>query len=204
MKIQKTHSQHGEDIAIQELLHGKPKSFIIDVGANDGFSWSNSLSFIELGYPAVLIEPMPLYAQKCRHLHHGNSMVFVEEVAILEEMRTVEFYINNDPERDLLSMASSVRREIIQGDSVVKTTVLACPLRYILGRYNVPPVYSLLNVDAEGVDLDVLKSANLEVYRPQAICVEFGCNEENISAYLRSKSYAHVTTLGPNGIFIPA
>lgn len=201
----KTHSQHGEDFRINELLKAADHAlYVVDVGANDGFSWSNSLAFVEMGYSALLIEPMPKYARFCRMQHRGNPNVFVEEVAVLPNIGTCKFFINEDLANDLLSMTSSVKRDIINSDNIVEIEVETCPLSFLLAKYRVPKNYGVLNVDAEGVDLEVLMSADLESYRPAVVCVEYGTNEDAIHRYMRSMRYEKRDHLGPNGIYTKA
>jgi len=203
LKVMKTYSQHGEDLRIRELLTDSCQPFVVDVGANDGYSWSNSIAFIELGYAALLIEPMGKYAQQCRDRFRENDRVFVEETAILNRTGTVKFYINHDVERDLLSMTSSVRREIIDSEKIVEVEVPVCPLATLLERHAVPVDYALLTVDAEGVDLEVLHTARLDTYRPAVICVEYGLNERPVHDYLVLMNYVKRDHLGPNGLYTP-
>ena len=179
-----TYSQHGEDGRIRQLLAVSCAPFIVDVGANDGCSWSNSFAFIENGFAALLIEPMKKYAQQCRELHRDNPRVIVEEAAILNRLGVVKFYINEDFERDLLSMRSSVRRDIIDSDKITEVEVSACPLGVLLVRHRVPTDYAILNVDAEGADLEVLHTVDLATFRPAVICVEYGLNEKPVHDYL--------------------
>ena len=200
----KSYSQHGEDTFVRELIKDCKSKFVVDVGANDGFSWSNSYPFIQEGYSALLIEPMPKYAQFCREHHRENPNVFVEEVAILPERGAVKFFVNEDTERDLLSMASSVHREGILGDKIVEIEVQACPLSELLLKYNVPRDYAFLSVDAEGVDVEVLKTADLGNYRPHVICVEHGLKEATVKGYLEGEGYTLKQVLGANGIYVPA
>jgi FkbM family methyltransferase len=196
-----THSQHGEDLAIDALLQGDYAPHVVDVGANDGISWSNSYAFVHKGFAALLIEPMQRFADYCRVLHQGNPKVSVEQVAILPTAGRTRFFINNDQERDLLAMASSVRREIIDSSDVTEVEVQTYPLTFLLEKHQVPSNYAILNVDAEGVDLEVLQSAGLHQYRPAIICVEYGTNEANIHDYLSGCDYLFRQKLGPNGIY---
>ena len=200
----KSYSQHGEDLRVLALLREPYTPFVVDVGANDGFSWSNSFAFIEISFSALLIEPMRKYAQQCRELHRDNPRVIVEETAILNRLGTVTFYINEDFERDLLSMRSSVRRDSIDGDKVAEVEVRACPLGLLLVRHRVPTDYAILNVDAEGADLEVLQTADLATFRPSVICVEYGLNEKPVHDYLVQMKYEKRDQLGPNGLYTPA
>jgi len=197
-----THSQHGEDLAINALLKECDfESYVVDVGANDGYSWSNSYSFIRHGFSGLLIEPMQQYAEYCRIRHHGNAKVFVEQVAILPTLGRTKFFINNDKEHDLLAMASSVRRDKIYSNDVSEVEVLSCPLTFLLEKYQVPKNYAILNIDVEGVDLEALECSGLDKYRPAIICVEYGTNEANIHQFLSKQDYRLRQVAGPNGIY---
>lgn len=197
----KSHSQHGEDAFIAPLIDRRSAPYVVDVGANDGFSWSNSYAFVKRGYSALLIEPMASYAEKCRERHLGNPKVIVEEVAILPHEGRTKFYVTQDSEADLLAMTSSVRREIIAIENV-EIEVQCCPLDTLLKRHSVPHDYALLNVDAEGVDLQVLQTAGLARWRPSIICVEYGQAEADINALLTGHGYERRELLGGvNGIY---
>ena len=200
----KSHSQHGEDLAINALLKsGDFEPYVVDVGANDGYSWSNSYAFIQQGFAALLIEPMQQYADYCRIRHHGNPKVFVEQVAILPTPGKTKFFINNDKEHDLLAMGSSVRRDKIYSNDVSEVEVLSCPLTFLLDKYRVPKNYAILSVDVEGVDLEVLECSGLHEYRPAIICVEYGItNETHIHQFLSKRDYRLHQVAGPNGIYV--
>lgn len=199
----KSHSQHGEDVYIAPLIEPRSARYVVDVGANDGYSWSNSYAFVQEGYGALLVEPMKKYADKCRNYHHGNAKVIVEEVAILPYEGRTKFYISNDPKVDLLAMTSSVRNVNFFTDKLVETEVACCPLDVLLARHNVPRDYALLNIDAEGVDLEALKTANLEAWRPSVVCIEYGQDEAAIHDFLTSHRYELRDKLGGvNGIYV--
>ncbi len=198
----KSYSQHGEDVAILDLIAPGVARYAVDVGANDGQSWSNSYLFGLEGYQLLLIEPMPEYARRCRELYAASTNARVEEYAVASEAGEATFFVNEDAATDQLAMRSSLARELVPSTQVNSITVKTIPLRQLLKRHGWPKSYAFLSVDAEGFDLDVLKSAALEEYRPSVICVEEGDAHGEISAYLFDAGYRHVSTLGPNGLYV--
>src|SRR3954451_1865256 len=52
-------SQHGEASVLAALVEDDWPRYLVDVGAHDGRSLSNSLPFVELGWSGVLVEPLP-------------------------------------------------------------------------------------------------------------------------------------------------
>jgi len=83
--------------------------------------------------------------------------------------------------------------------------VPTAPLSFLLDKHKVSQRYAVLSVDAEGVDLQVLQSADLDRRRPQVICVENGLDEAPIRDFLDGKDYRLVGKYGEvNDIFVDA
>lgn len=209
MKIEETYSQFGEDLAIAAVLRGSGLPFapwFVDVGANDGKSWSNSWLFGLHGWRLLLIEPIPRYAEHCRMHHGGNPRVVVEEKAIAPVKGPVDFFVTDDPDRDLLQMSSSLTREGVSfGLASKPITVEATPLEDLLRAHQVPRDYGVLSVDAEGHDLAVLQTAALDRWSPRLICVELA-NEDApdriIADYLGGYGYRHAISTSCNAIYL--
>jgi FkbM family methyltransferase len=199
-----SHSQHGEDEAIAKLLAPDDgERLFVDVGANDGLSWSNSYNFAQAGFRVLLVEPMPVYAAKCALNHCGNPNVFVEPYAIAPGLGSATFYVNLDAGTDLLAMRSSLRRDIIPSTELAEVTVPTAPLSFLLDKHRVSARYAVLSVDAEGMDLEVLETADLDRRRPQVICVEEGENVDAIRAFLQAKDYRFVAKLAEvNALYV--
>ena len=72
------YSQYGQDQVVFELL-GKPKTGVfIDIGANDGLTFSNSFLFEEKGWQGICIEPHPTIfseLQNTRKCHCVNACI---------------------------------------------------------------------------------------------------------------------------------
>ena len=196
--------QHGEDKYIAGLIPEDCAKVFVDVGANDGYSWSNSHYFGEIGYKVVLIEPMPRYATFCRQLYSMNPRAFVEEYAISSDFGAATFYVHDNTEIDLLAMGSSLEKAALPSAQMTEIQVMTAPLSFFLEKYEVPERYAVLGVDAEGCDLVVLQTAKLDKWRPRVICVEEGRNAEGIRPYLESMDYRFIEKLaGVNGIYVP-
>ena len=198
----KSHAQHGEDLHICRLIDPSVPIYGVDVGANDGHSWSNSYMFGLEGYNLLLIEPMPIYAQRCRDLYVDYDKVLVEETAISEVDGEATFYLNEDKEGDQLAMRSSLYRDGVPSAVVSAITVRTTPLYRLLAKHDWPRNYAFLTIDAEGCDFKVLNTARLNQFRPSVICVEEGEDHDEIERYLKRFGYRQDTVLGPNGIYV--
>jgi FkbM family methyltransferase len=203
VKIAASRSQHGEDELIASLIPGDCERVFVDVGANDGISWSNSYNFAKAGFRLLLVEPMPIYAARCAVNHRDNPNVFIEPYAIAKTLGTATFHINLDTQTDLLAMRSSLLREVVPGGDVTQMIVPTAPLSFLLAKHNIPARYAVLSVDAEGMDLQVLETADLDRRRPHVICVENGLDEAPVRNFLTAKGYRLVSKLGEvNDVFV--
>jgi FkbM family methyltransferase len=199
----RSYSQHGEDVLIQHLLRDCSSRFIVDVGANDGRSWSNSYLLGQLGYSLLLIEPMPQFAGQCRRLYGGRDDVVVEMAAIGRQRGEATFFIHNDLATDELSMRSSLRKELLPTSNMTEIRVQVHPLADLLKKHRWPPDYALLSIDAEGCDLDVLETAELDRWRPKVICIEEADTQAaTVPEYLSQYHYRRHSVRGPNGIYV--
>lgn len=203
VKIAASRSQHGEDDLIASLIPSDCERVFVDVGANDGISWSNSYNFAKAGFRVLLVEPMPIYAGRCAVNHRDNPNVFIEPYAISKDLGTATFYVNLDAASDLLAMRSSLVREVVPSNDITEVIVPTAPLSFLLAKHKIPDRYAVLSVDAEGMDLHVLETADLDRRRPQVICVENGLDDTPIRNFLASKDYRLVTKLGEvNDVFV--
>jgi FkbM family methyltransferase len=194
-------SQHGEDAYILGLVEPSVAKFVVDVGANDGQSWSNSFLFRKLGYRLLLVEPMSAYASFCRQLYAGDTRVEVVEAAIANEAGEASFFVNLDKDNDLLAMGSSLERAKVPSQQIQEIRVRTTPLSALLEAAQCPEDYFLLSIDAEGVDLTVLETAALDRFSPHVICVEELIYGDTIPNWLGARGYERLTLLGPNGIY---
>ena len=105
-------SQFGEDKVVSFIvaLCWWTKHIVVDIGANDGWSWSNSRHFILKDWEAHLCEPIPKYSEIAKKHYSENQNVHVYEIAISDQDTELDFFIHKSPETDLLQMGSSLMK----------------------------------------------------------------------------------------------
>src|SRR6186713_1166854 len=81
------YSQNNEEQIILDYFREGKRGKVLDIGANDGITFSNSAKLIELGWSAVLVEPSPIAYQRLlqQHKQHiADGRVITLDVAIRE------------------------------------------------------------------------------------------------------------------------
>jgi FkbM family methyltransferase len=197
-----------------------PDFFFIQVGAHNGVSNDHLHNLIEKRKPrGILVEPQTLeFEVLTSNYSHCDTLVF-ENIAIANEDGEKTFYtirpelqflryanqiasLSHDHTKRLLTFhlsneasAQVVRefksRNLKIEDCIAIQTVKCQTFRSLLEKHNVSR-YDLLQVDAEGYDYEILKSADLETYKPRLINYEHG----NLTEHDKYESWKYLIGLG--------
>jgi FkbM family methyltransferase len=159
---------------------------LLDIGANDGKTFSNSLALIELGWSAVLVEPSPSAFVKLSTLHETRFNVDCIRAAIGTKRGTIylhdmgEHIGNGDSSLLATTIASEKDRWV--GTEFKKVKVKVIPYADIADNYD------FITIDAEGLDIDILKQINLD--NTKMVCIEWNnipTNEAAIRAIMPTR-----------------
>lgn len=203
-------SQKGEDLIIDRYFNHKIKGFYIDVGACHPKRLSNTKYFYDKGWNGINIEPNPtrikLFLQDRKRDINLN-------IGIGTEVKTAVFY---EFEATGLSTFSKKEMEALLkiGYKLIKTKKISMRRLEDIMRKHVKSGIDFMTVDAEGMDLEVLKSNNWGKYRPKFLCIEtidfvgllLNKNEssnrkELIGNYLLGKDYREYYNNGLNTLY---
>jgi len=169
--------------------------FFIEVGANDGYSQSNTYYFERLrGWRGILIEGIPELCEKCRR-GRPDSIVF--NCALVSEdynRPTVTMRYANlmSLVKGALKSDAADEEHIRQGMQIqnVETYEIEVPARTltsILDEVGVKGI-DLFSLDVEGCELNVLKGLDLDKYHPEYMLIEARFRHE-IEDYLSKYDY---------------
>lgn len=187
-----TYSQCYEDIILTSLIQTdllqqiQPVS-VIEIGANHPIANSNSLLFEKLFRArAVLFEAIPSLAQQIQQYRPQAEVIAAAVVP--DNSSTVSFHIGNKTE------VSGCDRDYVQQwhkhfDSEISEpqiiTVPAININTVLKKYLKPGI-SVLSIDCEGLDLDLVAAIDFNEYKPTYICVEHQHINKNIVPQLKT------------------
>jgi FkbM family methyltransferase len=200
-------SQSREITKLWPLLSEYPVRHVVEVGANDGFTLSNSYPLIIRGWSAVLFEPSPspLFLLENRWRANPAVAVIGKAVSNMSGEATLRIDVQGIEGQNLFSTIEQEDNWFTDrfiGDQTV--TVQTTELSFELERLNVPRDFGLLSVDAEGHDLQVLES--LGEYRPAFIICERNIVDLKTSfkkqQLLTKLEYLMVGRVGCNEIYV--
>jgi FkbM family methyltransferase len=208
------------NLAIQmelKRLSGRPFN-ILQIGANDGNRYDPYKKLIErYGFRGVLVEPDPVVFEKLKKNYENQPQLSFENVAIGKTPGHLPFYLLQSPEgeRDAFSVYSSLdlnavkvaRKRNFRGKrfSIVESEVPVITFKELLVRNKIEEI-SLLAVDTEGYDYEILRTIDFKKESPSIIEFEHACLsphiERDCQAMLLSNGYKLIRGFGSDTLAV--
>ena len=195
----KSFSQYGEDLIISKLL---PENFgtYIDIGAGRPIEGSNTYLLYRRGYSGILVEPISLNQKLARIFRARDTRISVLCGATSAEFDFYEMYPYEYSTTSMDVMSELLRQGKAQLRATRKLQML--PARIFAVEMS-PLDPTLVCIDAEGCDFEILCSLDWAVTVPRVVCVESwieGGGE--MAQLLLSKGYRYYCRAGLSEIYL--
>jgi FkbM family methyltransferase len=190
----KSFSQEGEDLILRRIFGDQATGFYVDVGAHHPRRFSNTCNFYRCGWTGINIDPNPdamraFLADRVRDINVQCGVG--DRPGVLRYYRFDEAALNTFDADVVKSRLANTPYKLL--DNI---EVRVEPLATILDRY-LPAgrTIDFLTVDAEGMDLQVLKSNDWNRFKPRCVLVEsLGVSIEDvlrgeIFLFMRDRGY---------------
>ena len=177
------YSQVKEDEIVFELFRlTNYKGTVLEIGANDGRTLSNSRYFIENGWSACLIEPAPKPLAKLRELYKDSTTVHVFGFGLGESEGTFDFFDSGShlTAEDSSLLSTLDEKELKRwGPSEVfnKIQIDVKTFPYFLEQSPLKK-FDYISIDIEGLDYIVLTQIDLAAVECKVLCIEWNNNNE--------------------------
>jgi hypothetical protein len=203
LKSNKSYSQFGEDVILQKYLQ-ENKGFYLDIGSGDPVRGSNTFFLYKKGWTGILIDPLTRNIFASKIVRRKDKIIqglvgATNNSYLFFEMYPYEFSTTNDKiVKDLIDKGWA---KLVKKTQLTTFSVSELNLNINL---DLP---SLLSIDCEGLDLEVLKTIDLKTIKFRVICVEdFDFNPKSqssaINQYLNVNGYEIVDRAGLSSIYV--
>jgi len=203
LKTNKFYSQFGEDTILEKYLQ-ESKGFYLDIGSGDPVRGSNTFFLYKKGWSGILIDPLSRNIFSSKIIRRKDKIIrglvgATNKSYLFYEMYPYEYSTtNNEVVKDLINNG---RAKLVKKVQLNTFSISELNLNINLDQP------SLLSVDCEGFDLEVLKTIDLKTIEFRIICVEdFDYNlaykSSAINQYLNENGYEIVDRAGPSSIYV--
>lgn len=191
----KSYSQEGEDMILRRIFENKEVGFYIDVGAHHPKRFSNTHYFYKKGWNGINIDAMPNSMKAFDRLRRRDINI---EAAISDERSMLIYYEFNETALNGFSKPMSLMRNELENYSIVDSyPITTKTLDEVLDTFTkeIPEEIDFITIDVEGFDFNVLRSLDLNKYRPKFILIEILSHSllevlsNDITVYLKGYNY---------------
>ena len=185
-----TYSQCGEDLFINKFFKNIHEGRYVDLGAYNPIKYSNTLLLYRRGWTGINIDLNQTSIDLFNIVRKKDKNIVA---AVSDKKKLTKVFIEN-----IFSPLNTINRKFSHKH-------LRSKAKYVMTKkFNdlVKKKIDFLNIDIEGMDFKVLRSIDLNFYRPKLICIEiFGNNVFKVKSYLKKKNYLLVKKIGPSFFF---
>lgn len=184
----KNYSQSAEDVIVSALFKGF-KGTLLEIGANDGQTLSNSKLLIENGWKAHLVEPGHTF-NALTQLHKENNKVECYNYAIgglfATTMTLYESgaHVPGGSDTGLVSTLDFEETERWRRNGV-QFTERKVPVKPFSHLYRDmgKPILGFISIDAEGHDWDILQQIDLDMVGCKVLCIEWNGDRDLLKKF---------------------
>lgn len=214
--LKKSYAQSGEDSIILYIFAmlgiNIQKSTYLDLGANHAKELSNTFMLYEKGMRGVLLEANPALIPELKL--NRNEDIVVNKCLAVKSNEPVVFYVLSG---DGLSTADreAVDEVMVKNPDITivnEVKIETITIQELLDKY-FAEAPTVLNVDLEGMELDILRGIDFTKVRPLIIIVEMieysmmlnaGKKNQEILTFMEQNNYIEYAFTGINSIFVDA
>jgi len=192
--VKKSYSQHGEDCIFWEFLqsYNLQGSVYVDVGANHPSDISNSYLLYRRGLNGIIVEPNQELAGLFKRFRPRDISL---AIGCGSENAILPFHISKTP---VLSSFADSRNIDIYKTYYLPIMRLDDAIQHLNFDF-----ISLLSIDVEGLNYEVLQGATKAIERSLLLCLEYETEEERGRfGELLGNGFSLLQEIGCNLLFI--
>jgi len=201
-----SYSQFGEDLFVDSLLGAASHiGYYVDVGCYRPVQFSNTYRLYQLGWRGLAIDASPRWRDEWAAIRPRDTFVYQ---AIASETRSMLMCFDNlyPTCSRLIDPQVEPNAPELRNSRYTVSQIMAQPLTQTLQAFEAHSRFDFLNIDCEGLDLQVLQSLDFAQFAPRVIAVEdhdATCDSQ-IAQLLRSRDYRLAAMIGYTKVFAEA
>jgi FkbM family methyltransferase len=200
----KFQGQHCQDLFAYLYFGRRKNGFFMDIGANDGLTYSNTLCFEKLGWQGICIEPQSdvfVLLQKYRKCDCYN-------VALSSKQNPNAAFVKDGVLSVLKEDLTDAHGKRMATSSIEYVKTLT--FDDIMANYPNRTYIDFLSLDVEGSEFVVLNTIDFSKYKFGLLTIENNGELEdernkgkNLIDFMNRKGYKKISELGVDILFVP-
>lgn len=162
-------AQEGEDIFLERIFYNKKKGFYIDIGAHHPIRFSSTFLFYKKGWNGINIDPIP-GTKKLFDRHRPRDINL--ELGVANSNQKLFYYEFEEPALNTFDFEMSQKRMMVS-KLKSKREIKVFSIKDIFSKnLEKKKAIDFMNIDGQGLEMDILSSNDWNMYRPTYVLVE--------------------------------
>jgi FkbM family methyltransferase len=199
--------QDHQDMIAYLYFKGRWEGFYIDIGANDGVSFSNTYVFEQMGWQGICVEPLPDVFTQLKINRNCDCYNVAISDKIEENVKFIKGFGQNTMWSGLDEKMSNIHKSVIKNGKYEYINVKTITFNDLMKDYPDVCFVDFLSIDVEGAEISVLSSIDFKKYQFGLITIENNKEVEGLGNkiinFMRQKDYIVLMDLGLDIMFIP-
>ncbi|WP_405295859.1 FkbM family methyltransferase [Algibacter sp. Ld11] len=190
-KLNISFARAGDDLQLMKLINNSTPGVYVDVGSWHPKKASNTYFFYLRKWKGICIDPNPELKELYSKMRPKDIFV---NAGVGKSDSSMEYYMFSESSINTFS-SDFIERNNLTSKIVKKIEVPVYSLKEILGKHiSSTDRLDFFDIDVEGLDLEVLKTNDWNLYRPKVIVIETDLPikediDSEIVKYLEAKDY---------------
>jgi FkbM family methyltransferase len=194
------YSQNKEEQYITDYFKGYLGS-LLDIGAYDGKSFSNTLKLLEGGWSGVLIEPSPpAFLQLIENTKHLKNIQLLN-MAVAAESKIMKFFDSHGDAISSIDIAHKEKWEKGGKCSFREFFIKTVTINEVLDWFGYD--FDFINLDVESLNLEIFNKIPFEYLKNlKMFCIEHDFHIDQILAKIRPLKFKEIHCNAENLILV--
>ena len=191
-----SYSQNDEEAHILAHFAGRASGRFLDIGAHDGVVFSNTRALAELGWTGTLVEPSPAPFVKLMNNYWGRNGMNLAHVAIVPDRSRI--LAMADSRGDFVSTFDKAHEKLwaapgADGREGIKfQEIFVYGLTFSDLFRTFPGPYQFVNLDVEGINVELFRELPLRELGVELICIEHEGRIRAIEARAEAQGFKNI------------
>jgi FkbM family methyltransferase len=168
-----SYSQAGEDLILELFFEARQIIDIryLDIGCNHPVKFNNTFKLYENGHTGICVEPDPTVVKLIEKKRSRDLCLNVGLAG--QTFGDIPFFVMNNSVMNTFSEVEAKSMEsngIFQIEEVIRIPVIG--ISDFMTQYFSDSVPTFVNIDVEGLDLEIISNFPFDRYRPSCFCIE--------------------------------
>ena len=193
-----TLSQDKEDLFIKNFFKKKNKGIYLDIGCFNPLLWNNTYFLYKKGWSGINVDIQKINVDLFNIARPGDINICC---ALYDKKKFLNLYNlkgENNSAGMTIDKSYAEKMKFLFKKKIIKKKIETFTFSEIIKNHNIKfKKIDFLNIDTEGSDFNVLKSINIQKYKPKLICIEISqftkkVDKKKILNYLKLNHYKFV------------